>query len=99
MDTLIEAIPTWALCYLFNSDATGLTDEEIALIDQWYTENKVMGITTATEQEGECFPYISHSPASGLPAEVVHCHGMVRCIQPVTADDYLRINIGTYERN
>ena len=25
MDTLIEAIPTWALCYLFNSDATGLT--------------------------------------------------------------------------
>lgn len=47
MDTLIEAIPTWALCYLFNSDATGLTDEEIALIDQWYTENKVMGITTA----------------------------------------------------
>ena len=52
MDTPIEAIPTWALCYLFNSDATGLTDEEIALIDQWYTENKVMGITTATEQEG-----------------------------------------------
>ena len=40
MDTLIEAIPTWALCYLFNSDATGLTDEEIALIDQWYTENR-----------------------------------------------------------
>ena len=37
MDTLIEAIPTWALCYLFNSDATGLTEEEIALIDQWYT--------------------------------------------------------------
>ena len=47
MDTLIEAIPTWALCYLFNSDATGLTDEEIALIDQWYTENKVMGILTS----------------------------------------------------
>ena len=77
MDTPIEAIPTWALCYLFNSDATGLTDEEIALIDQWYTENKVMGITTATEQEGECFPYFSHYPAFGLPAEVVDCHVMV----------------------
>ncbi len=24
MDTLIEAIPTWALCYLFNSDATSI---------------------------------------------------------------------------
>ena len=69
MDTLIEAIPTWALCYLFNSDATGLTDEEIALIDQWYTENKVMGITTATEQEGECFPYFFRSScrSGGLP--------------------------------
>ncbi len=77
MGTPIEAIPTWALCYLFNSDATGLTDEEIALIDQWYTENKVMGITTATEQEGECFPYFSHCPAFGLPAEVVDCHVMV----------------------
>ena len=52
--------------------------EEIALIDQWYTENKVMGITTATEQEGECFPYFSHYPAFGLPAEVVDCHVMVR---------------------
>lgn len=40
MDTLIEAIPTWALCYLFNSDATGLTDEEIALIDQWYMRTR-----------------------------------------------------------
>ena len=70
MNRSIEAIPTWALCYLFNSDATGLTDEEIALIDQWYTENKVMGITTATEQEGECFPYFSHCPAFGLPAGV-----------------------------
>ena len=56
MDTLIEAIPTWSLCYLFNSDATGLTDEEIAQIDQWYTENKVMGITTA------CLLYTSPSP-------------------------------------
>ena len=77
MDTLIEAIPTWALCYLINSDETGLTDEEIVLINQWYTENKVMGITTATEQEGEYFPYFSHFPAFGLPAEVVDCHVMV----------------------
>lgn len=36
-----------------------------------------MGITTATEQEGECFPYFSHYPAFGLPAEVVDCHVMV----------------------
>ena len=31
----IEKIPTWSLGYLINGDSTGLTDEEIALADQW----------------------------------------------------------------
>ncbi len=75
MDTLIEAIPTWALCYLFNSDATGL-DEEIALIDQWYGEQG-HGYHYRNGTRGECFPYFSHYPAFGLPAEVVDCHVMV----------------------
>ncbi|WP_418683213.1 DUF6926 domain-containing protein [Alistipes putredinis] len=26
----------------------------------------------------KCFPYFSHYPAFGLPAEVVDCHVMVR---------------------
>ena len=74
MDTLIEAIPTWALCYLFNSDATGLTDEEIALIDQWYTENKVMGINYRNGTRGRMFPLLltlsgfrSSCRSGGLP--------------------------------
>ena len=29
MNRSIEAIPTWALCYIINGDASGLTDEEI----------------------------------------------------------------------
>lgn len=36
-----EKIPTWSLCYLVNGDATGLTDEEIALVDKWYQDNRV----------------------------------------------------------
>lgn len=33
MEFFIEPIPTWALCYLINGDPTGLTDDEIAMID------------------------------------------------------------------
>lgn len=76
MNDTIERIPTWALCYLINSDPSGLTDEKIEMVDKWYAENNVMDICTATEQEGECYPYFSHCPAFGLPAEVVDCHVM-----------------------
>ncbi len=74
MEFFIEPIPTWALCYLINGDPTGLTDDEIAMIDKWYAENKVQTVTTASEVEGECHPYFSHFPAFGLPAEVTDCH-------------------------
>ena len=47
MEFSTEPIPTWALCYLINDDRSGLTDEEIAMIDKWYTDNKVMSVTTA----------------------------------------------------
>lgn len=30
----IEKIPTWAFGYIFNGDMTGLTDEEVKLIDE-----------------------------------------------------------------
>ena len=33
MNRSIEAIPTWALCYIINGDASGLTDEEISMVD------------------------------------------------------------------
>ena len=29
----IEKIPTWSLGYIINGDSTGLTDEEIRMID------------------------------------------------------------------
>ncbi len=34
MNRSIEAIPTWALCYIINGDASGLTDEEIRMVDE-----------------------------------------------------------------
>ena len=29
----IEKIPTWALCYIINGDPTGLSDEDIKMVD------------------------------------------------------------------
>ena len=38
----IEKIPTWALCYIINGDPTGLSDEDIKMVDgfmqKWQVE-------------------------------------------------------------
>lgn len=73
MEFMTEPIPTWALCYLINGDSTSLTDEEVAMIDKWYADNKVQTISTASEDEGNCYPYFSPSPCFGLPSEVIDC--------------------------
>ena len=41
MNRSIEAIPTWALCYIINGDASGLTDEEIRMVDEAMRKNKI----------------------------------------------------------
>ncbi len=73
MEFMTEPIPTWALCYLINGDSTGLTDEDLAMVDKWYVDNKVQTITTASEEEGNRHPYFSHFPVFGLASEVVDC--------------------------
>ena len=78
MELTTEPIPTWALCYLINGDPTGLTDEEIAMVDKWYELNKVEIVSTASDQEGECYPYFTHFPAFGLPTEVIDCNVVMR---------------------
>lgn len=34
MKQSIEKIPTWAFGYIFNGDMTGLTDEEVRMINE-----------------------------------------------------------------
>lgn len=77
MDFTVGPISTWALCYLINDDRSGLTEDEIPMIDRWYSSNKVVTITTANEDYGECHPYFSHYPAFGLPTEVIDCSVMI----------------------
>ena len=44
MNRSIEAIPTWALCYIINGDASGLTDEEIRMVDEAIRKNNITSV-------------------------------------------------------
>ena len=68
-----EKIPTWSLCYLINGDASGLTDEEIRMIDTWLNDWEVQIVSPVTDREGNAQPYFSHCPLFGLPTEVEDC--------------------------
>lgn len=68
-----EKIPTWSLCYLINDDASGLTDEEIRMIDTWLNDWEVQIVSPVADGEGNAQPYFSHCPLFGLPTEVEDC--------------------------
>lgn len=73
MNKTTEKIPTWSLCYLINDDATGLTEDEINMIDQWTSDWQVQIVSPFTDEEGNAHPYFSHYPLFGLPTEVEDC--------------------------
>lgn len=52
MNKTTEKIPTWSLCYLINGDATGLTEDEINMIDQWTSDWQVQIVSPFTDEEG-----------------------------------------------
>ena len=73
MNKTTEKIPTWSLCYLINGDTTGLTDDEIRMIDKWMNDWQVRIVSPLTNGDGNAQPYFSHYPLFGLPAEVEDC--------------------------
>lgn len=73
MNKTTEKIPTWSLCYLINGDTTGLTEDEINMIDQWTSDWQVQIVSPFTDEEGNAHPYFSHYPLFGLPTEVEDC--------------------------
>ncbi len=73
MNRTTEKIPTWSLGYIINGDMTGLTDEEIRMIDEWQSKWNVQIVSPLTDEEGNAQPYFSRYPLFGLPAEVEDC--------------------------
>jgi hypothetical protein len=71
---IIEKIPTWAMCYLVNGDASGLTDEEIALTDEYCKRNYVSVVCPINDSvEEEMQPYFTLYPAFGPACDVIDC--------------------------
>lgn len=75
----VERIPTYALPYLVNGDRTGLTDEEIRMIDGVCRRNSIELVVPISESvEGGPEPYFSAFPFFGIPAEVEDCVVIMR---------------------
>ena len=68
MKQSIEKIPTWAFGYIFNGDMTGLTDEEVRMIDE--TLKSIGAELVCTPPDEEAQPYFTRYPLFGLPTEV-----------------------------
>jgi len=71
MKQSIEKIPTWAFGYIFNGDMTGLTDEEVRMIDE--TLKSIGAELVCTPPDEEAQPYFTRYPLFGLPTEVEDC--------------------------
>jgi hypothetical protein len=56
--------PTWALNYAVNGDNTGLTSDEVAMVDDWMEHKDFFGSDSDNE-------FFSKFPAFGLPCTCV----------------------------
>lgn len=74
MTTVLEnvRIPTWALCYLVNSDDSGLDAEDRKTVDEWVERTRNGGsIDVCPPSDGE--PYFTSCPAFGTACDVEDC--------------------------
>lgn len=72
MNRTLEKIPTWAFGYIFNGDMTGLTEEEVKMIDD--TLKRIGAeLVCIPPDEAASSPYFTSYPLFGLPTDVVDC--------------------------
>lgn len=78
MESVVERIPGWSLCYIVNGDATGLSEEDLKMVHDFYENYRkegmeIQGIYPVKDEAGNSEEYFSRFPAFGLPGEVVDC--------------------------
>ena len=66
-----EKIPAYALPYIINGDASGLTDEEIKTIDNFCAQFPGAVYSPVTDADGNMDEYFTTVPAFGLPVTVI----------------------------
>ncbi len=78
-------IPSWSLNYLINGDDSGMTDEDIDIVENWFLENGYNGYTIISPHEsadGAFEEYFTSMPEFGLPCNAVDC----TILQPVKSE-------------
>ena len=73
MNRSIEAIPTWTLCYIINGVASGLTDEEVHVVEEAIRKQNIVIGSQRYKDDIRTEPYFRHYPVFGLPTEVEDC--------------------------
>lgn len=84
-DYTFESLPSWALPYITNGDAEGLSEEDVSLVEKW--ENKMLerGFKpdvfdlVRKDENGDVYidpeqeAYFEPFPAFGLPSDCYRC--------------------------
>jgi hypothetical protein len=74
MEKIVEKLPTWSLSYLVNADPSGLTDEDVKLVDAWCDRNNVQLVCPINDSvEADMQPYFTPFPAFGKACDVIDC--------------------------
>lgn len=81
MESTIKRIPAWSLCYIEYGDESGLTDEDVQQVKDFYEMYRLHGmeiqyISPVHDKDENFEEYFLSSPAFGLPGSVVDCHVM-----------------------
>ena len=71
MNKTVEKIPTWAFGYIFNGDMTGLTYEEVRLIDE--ALKRIGAELVCTPPMKKCSPISLDTLFLHFPTDVVDC--------------------------
>ena len=84
-DYTIESLPSWALPYIANGDAEGLSEEDITLVENWKNKMLELGFKPDVfdfvheDENGELYldpdqeAYFDSFPAFGLPSDCYCC--------------------------
>lgn len=71
----IEPIPTWALASIINADDSGLENEDIRLIQEWFASTGFDYVVLP--KDCNYHEYFTHCPAFGKPCDVVDCECLI----------------------
>lgn len=68
MERIIEKIPSWAISAIVNDDRSGLLEDEIQQIEDWFAETGYDYV--CCPEDG---PYFSSYPTFGKASDVYDC--------------------------